>query len=176
MYCHCTSYSFVDWLLINRAINVNFHLLFKKIGIVVDPLVDLDVCADDSSSSIMPLITLMLVARGVLVDDDDDNRSLFFGILLLIVETFPPLLIRLLFGPTIPEKSTFGGGIVEFMIGCCLFVRCSCCRYNTYGCICSVVFRNQIMWEDVAFQSIQISYVLDWTCVVVNVFFTVSEK
>ena len=108
---------------------------------------DLDVCADDSSSLIMPLITLMLVARGVLVDDDDDGISLFFGILLLIVETFPPLLIRLLFGPTIPEKSTFGGGIVEFMIRCCLSVRCSCCRYNTYVCICSVVFRNynQIM-------------------------------
>jgi hypothetical protein len=105
----------------------NFHLLFKKIGIVVDPLVDIDVCADDSSSSIMPLIILMFVARGVLVDDDDDDISLFFGILLLIVETFPPLLIRLLFGPTIPEKSTFGGGIVEFMVGCCLYVRCLCC-------------------------------------------------
>ncbi|MGK3739243.1 MAG: hypothetical protein ACI90V_006090 [Bacillariaceae sp.] len=114
----------------------NFNLLFKKIGIVVDPpLLDLDVpCADCdvslSSSSSIPLIILIFVARCVLVDDvDDDDISLFFGgLLLLIVETFPPLLIRLLFGPTIPEKSTFGGGTIELMIWCCFVCSLFCCR------------------------------------------------
>jgi hypothetical protein len=44
----------------------------------------------------------------------DDGISL--GELLLNVETFPPLLIRLLFGPTMFEKSTLGGGVAFMMI------------------------------------------------------------
>ena len=67
------------------------HILFKKIGIVVDPL-HFDVCTVFSSSML------------------DDGISL--GLLLLKVETFPPLLIRLLFGPTMFAKSTLGGGVV----------------------------------------------------------------
>lgn len=73
------------------------HSLFKKIGIAVDPL-HFDVWTVFSSS--------MLV--GIL-----DVTS--FGVLFVIVETFPPLLIRLLFGPTMLEKSTRGGEAVAFM-------------------------------------------------------------
>jgi hypothetical protein len=50
-----------------------------------------------------------------------------FGVLLVIVETFPPLLIRLLFGPTMFEKSTRGGWL-SFMIP----VR-ACCNYWVYS-------------------------------------------
>jgi len=76
----------------NRKLNFSDNVLFKKIGIVVDPL-HFDVWTVFSSS--MPF--------GML----DDCIS--FGVLLLIVETFPPLLIRLLFGPTMFEKLTGGG-------------------------------------------------------------------
>jgi len=50
----------------------------------------------------------------------DDRCALVEGIasfeaLLVKVETFPPLFSRLLFGPTMPENSTLGGGTMLMM-------------------------------------------------------------
>lgn len=77
------------------------NVLFKKIGIVVDPL-HFDVWTNFSSSTLVGMF--------------DDCIS--FGALFVIVETFPPLLIRLLFGPTMFEKST-RGCCVPFIIQFC---------------------------------------------------------
>ena len=87
----------------------NDYSLFRNIGIVVDPLI-LDVGTNFLSS--FPLIILVLLA----VIGVADVVS-FLGALLFNVDTFPPLLVRRLFGPTIlvPEKSAFGGGTIELM-------------------------------------------------------------
>jgi hypothetical protein len=92
-------FSRVDTTNFNRKLKFSAsNVLFKKIGIVVDPL-HFDVWTVFSSSMLFGML--------------DDCIS--FGVLLLIVETFPPLLIRLLFGPTMFEKLT-GGGCIEFMV------------------------------------------------------------
>ena len=75
--------------------------LFKNIGIVVDPL-HFDVWAVFSSS--MPVDSTLV---GVVS----------LAVLLFSVETLPPLLILLLLGPTIPEKSTLGDGTMFMVLG-----------------------------------------------------------